>query len=148
MNIWRPSSSIRVKALGLAWRDTALLASEVLDDHGAIKGVRPLGGTVEFGETWQSALKREFREELGAEIELSGTSDVLENIYKHHDAIGHEVIFISPIIFLDKSFYLKDEIIFTESNGVECRAAWFELDDLANGELELFPKNLRAMLNG
>lgn len=51
MNIWRPPSRIRVKALGLHWLNGRLLAAEVYDDAGRIKGVRSLGGGVEFGET-------------------------------------------------------------------------------------------------
>lgn len=37
-----------------------LLAMEILNDAGDNNGVRPLGGTVEFGETWRDALIREF----------------------------------------------------------------------------------------
>ena len=65
MNSWRPSPQIRVKALGLHWRDGKLLAAEVRDDAGHIRGVRPLGGSVEFGETARAAVIREFQEELG-----------------------------------------------------------------------------------
>ncbi|MBO9472400.1 NUDIX domain-containing protein [Shimia sp. R10_1] len=61
---WRPHNSIRVKALGLHWRENRLLAARVFDDSGKLKGVRPLGGTIEFGETAQNALLREFHEEL------------------------------------------------------------------------------------
>ena len=56
MTVWRPKPAIRVIAIGLHWRDDRLLAVEVNDDHGAVKGVRPLGGGVEFGETWRDAL--------------------------------------------------------------------------------------------
>jgi hypothetical protein len=52
MNIWRPSQNIRVIAIGLNWRGDRLLAVEVLNDEAKLKGVRPLGGGVEFGETW------------------------------------------------------------------------------------------------
>ena len=88
MTPWRPSSTIRVKALGLHWREGCLLASEVNRDDGTLKGVRPLGGTVEFGETWQDALIREFQEEIGVGIELIGDPIVLENIYSHHGLWG------------------------------------------------------------
>ena len=65
MTVWRPSQTIRLKALGLHWRKGRLLAAEILDDAGRVKGVRPLGGTVEFGETAEAAVRREFHEELG-----------------------------------------------------------------------------------
>ena len=55
-----PLAHIRVVAIGLHWRDGRLLAAEVRDDAGGIKGVRPLGGEVAFGEGWRyfSNLKR------------------------------------------------------------------------------------------
>jgi hypothetical protein len=72
MNTWRPAPRIRVKALGLHWRGDRLLAAEVLDDAGHVKGVRPLGGTVEFGETAEMAVIREFQEELGIVVKTNG----------------------------------------------------------------------------
>ena len=99
MTPWRPSSTIRVQALGLHWRDGCLLASKVNRDDGTLKRGRPLGGTVEFGELWQYALIREFQEEIGVGIELNGDPIVLENIYTRHGALGHEILFVSEIIF-------------------------------------------------
>lgn len=70
MTTWRPPSHIRVKALGLHWRAGKLLAAEVRTDSGRIKGVRPLGGSVEFGETAKEAVIREFKEELGVDVSV------------------------------------------------------------------------------
>jgi hypothetical protein len=60
-----------------------LLAAEVYDDAGRVKGVRPLGGSVEFGETARDAVIREFKEELGAEIAITGEPVFIENIFVH-----------------------------------------------------------------
>ncbi|MFT5623572.1 MAG: hypothetical protein ACI8Z0_000060 [Lentimonas sp.] len=83
MNIWRPQQNIQVKALGLVWRKGLLLASEIYLDDGTVKGVRPLGGRLEFGETWRDALVREFNEELSVTVEVVGEPMILENIYTH-----------------------------------------------------------------
>ncbi len=83
MTIWRPANVIPVKALAQIWQDDALLLMEIYDDLGNVKGMRPLGGTVEFGEPWQDALQREFLEELGVRITLGSEHFVLENIYEH-----------------------------------------------------------------
>lgn len=148
MTIWRPKKSIRVKALGLIWRDGYLLASEIYQDDGTIKGVRPLGGTVEFGETWQQALIREFQEELGYQIEVVGDPLVLENIYTHYGEIGHEVVFVSDIK-LPAAFYTqKGPIEFFEDNGHKCVARWFDLSTLGLGGLELYPAGLKDALQG
>lgn len=70
-----------MKALGLHWRGDRLLAAEVLDDAGRIKGVHPLGGTVEFGETAEAAVIREFREELGIKVKTHGARFHEEYLY-------------------------------------------------------------------
>jgi 8-oxo-dGTP pyrophosphatase MutT (NUDIX family) len=71
MTTWRPHPHIRVVAIGLHWRDGRLLAAEVRDDAGRLKGVRPLGGEIEFGESWRAALVREFHEELDIDITIT-----------------------------------------------------------------------------
>lgn len=146
MSIWRPSSTIQVKALGLVWRDNALLASEIPTDEGRVKGVRPLGGTVEFGEIWQDTLTREFQEELGTDVKLTGQSTVLENIYSHHGVIGHEVIFLSNVVFVNKTLYSQDEIIFSEDDGTVCKARWFNPAELAKNGPEKYPNGLLEKL--
>src|SRR4051794_697255 len=70
MTTWRLHSHIRVVAISLHWRNDRLLAAEVRDDAGRIKGMRPLGGETEFGESWQAALVRNFHEELGIGISM------------------------------------------------------------------------------
>lgn len=144
---WRPAASIKVKALGLHWREGKLLAVEVRDDQGLLTGVRPLGGSIEFGECWQSALVREFKEELSVDIEIKGAPLVMENVYTHEGEIGHEVLFICEVLFSTELFKGKAVIEFHEGSGTPCIARWFDLDalDLPDGP-ELFPKGLKAAL--
>ena len=102
--VWRPRGHIRVIALGLHWRAGRLLAAEVRDDAGRLKGVRPLGGGVDFGETAAAALQREFMEELGVEIAIAGAPVVMENIYRHEGAAAPVLVLlpvtrICPIMF-------------------------------------------------
>ncbi|UTS81751.1 NUDIX hydrolase [Phaeobacter piscinae] len=146
MTIWRPAQSIRVKTIGLPWRKGHFLAAEVPDDSGQTKGVRPLGGTVEFGETWQQALQREFQEELGVEITTIGAPVVLENIYQHEGQTGHEIIFAAQVTWPDTEHLAGDTIEFFEDNGLKCIARWFHPDALETGGTELFPTGLKAHL--
>lgn len=149
MNSWRPSQHVKVKAIGLHWRDGRLLAAEVYNDHGKLKGVRPLGGGVEFGEPWQTALTREFKEELGVEIEVLGAPLVMENIYTHHGAVGHEVLFIGEVRFSTEAFAGREVIEFFEDSGVPCTARWFDLAELDSPHgPALFPTGLKQLLLG
>ncbi|SPF79952.1 NUDIX hydrolase [Pseudoprimorskyibacter insulae] len=145
MHRWRPAQSIRVKALGLHWRGGKLLAAEVYDDAGHLKGVRPLGGSVNFSEPAEAAVIREFQEELGVQATITGAPLVIENLYSHEGQQGHEVIFLFPLTFPSNNF--GDTIHFTEDSGTPCIARWFDLADLDQpGGPELYPSGLKALL--
>ena len=146
MNIWRLQQHIQVKALGLVWRDGLLLASEIYLDDGTVKGVRPLGGRLEFGETWRDALVREFDEELGLAVEVIGKPLVLENIFTHQGVIGHEITFVSDVAFPANAYIEEGPIEYFEDNGEKCLARWYDVTQLDCGDLELYPNGLKARL--
>ncbi|TYC52330.1 NUDIX domain-containing protein [Rhodobacterales bacterium] len=146
MTIWRPVNSISVKALALIWRDDALLVTEVFNDLGQATGVRPLGGTVEFGEPWRDALQREFLEELGARITLSDKHFVMENLYEHQGTLGHEIVFLCPARFDETTFYQRNSFDFLESDESSETARWVTLEELSLRQLELYPAGLRQRL--
>ncbi|WP_337267663.1 NUDIX hydrolase [Oryzifoliimicrobium ureilyticus] len=146
MAIWKPRDIIKAKVLGIVWRGPELLAAEVYDSDGALKGVRPLGGSAEFGETREEALRREFKEELGCSITISSTWHFFENIFVHEGALGHEMIFAAKIELDNEELYRKDRITFFEIDGHEEVAGWFTLQDLASKEIPLFPNGLSEAL--
>jgi len=143
---WRPAKTIAVKVIGLALHKGCLLAAEIYDDKGNIKGVRPLGGHIEFGETRKLALRREFVEELDTQIEITGSWHVFENLYEHEGVVGHEYIHCAAIGLLDASLYEQERIVFCEDSGAECIARWFSVDDCKRGEIALFPTGLVDIL--
>lgn len=144
--VWRPLQEVQVKVIGICINRKLLLAMEVHDDRGEIKGVRPLGGHVEFGETRERALAREFREELNTDIVTAGNWRTFENIYTHEGQLGHEYIHAISIALVDKSLYSQQVIVFSEDSGAECKARWIELRKLRNGEIPLFPDGLAESL--
>lgn len=138
-----------MKALGLHWRGDRLLAAEVTDDRGRVKGVRPLGGTVEFGETVEAAVIREFREELGITVQTKAPPVFMENLFTHEGRPGHEILAIFDVIFPPGAFENETRIAFHEDSGTECFAEWFDPDDLdVPGRPQLFPHGLKAYLTG
>ncbi|MCJ8144522.1 NUDIX domain-containing protein [Ancylobacter sp. A5.8] len=146
MTPWRPRAHIRVVAIGLHWREGRLLAAEVRDDAGRLKGVRPLGGGVEFGESWRDALAREFREELGLDVHVGPCRAVLENIFSHEGATGHEVVFVADVVFPPGVLDEAESVDFEEDGGQPCRARWYALETLDGDGPALFPSGLKRML--
>ena len=147
MNKWRPKSKIRLKSLGLHWRNGKMLAAEDYDDAGKIKGVRPLGGSVEFGETVQAAVIREFKEELNIDVKITSQPFFIENIYTHEGISGHEILAIFDVQFPAGAFDSKDRIQFYEDNGQTCFAEWFALDELDCSDCpDLYPTGLKKHL--
>lgn len=147
MTIWRPSSSISVKAMALIWQDDALLLSEIQDDSGRVTGMRPLGGSVEFGEPWRDALQREFLEELGTRITLLDNHFVMENLYEHHGVTGHEIVFLCHAHFTDASYYRMDTLVYEINEETMGTAKWITLAELAAKGLELYPAGLAEKLS-
>ena len=112
---------------------------------GGLLFYRPLGGSVEPGETSQKAIEREIREELGEEIENVELLGVLEEIFTHEGLPGHEVIFIYDAEFIDKRVYGKPLMVAKESDGTSLNVAWKNLD-FFNGDHRLVPVELKALL--
>jgi 8-oxo-dGTP pyrophosphatase MutT (NUDIX family) len=141
VTVWTPSPTIAVKVIGLAWRGEQLLLAEVEGRDGRVKGMRPLGGSVEFGETREAALQREFVEELRCEIAVTGPWHAFENIYRHEGATGHEVVFAANVRLGDGDLYRCDRFHFLEHEGTRCSAVWLAPLCLPAG-VELYPAGL------
>lgn len=142
---WRPPQRIPVKVLGLVWNEGRLLAAQVTRDDGTVKGIRPPGGSIEFGETREQALEREFMEELGCGIVIEGPWMAFENLFLHEGAQGHEFLFAANIRLLDESFYGRPEIVLVEHDQSVWTARWFAPHALPDG-VELYPAGLASHL--
>jgi len=141
MSTWRPPSIVRPIAIGIIRRGDELLLMVVRSDDGAIKGYRPLGGSIEFGERASGALKREFMEELGLSLAEPMLLTVLENLYTHHGTTGHEIVFVFETSLMDASAYHKERFSY-EDGGVRNDVEWVALARFRAGEVALFPAGL------
>lgn len=108
--------SIRNISVGLPIRDGHVL---VLDGVDSVTGKvfhRAIGGGIEFGETAEAALRREFVEELGISLGRVTLLDVAENIFEFEGEPGHEIAHIFGVesdeidaIPLDAELHVLDE---------------------------------------
>jgi ADP-ribose pyrophosphatase YjhB (NUDIX family) len=100
------------------------------------------GGGVEFGETAEQALRREMREELGAEITDLNPLFVSEEIFKVQGLVYHEIIFLYEGRFADPSFYAQAVIPYVEGPEPRAKAIWMPISVFVLGEKRLLPKRL------
>ena len=145
MSTWRPPSIVRPIAVGVVRRRDELLLMAVRDDDGTLKGWRPLGGTIEFGERAAAALQREFAEEIGAALAEPELLAVIESLYSHHGAAGHEIVFVFEARFADTADYSREAFTF-DDGGVCNDVRWVALARFRRGEAELFPSSLLERL--
>lgn len=140
------SRRIRTIAIGVLIEQDRLLAMRVLDQTGAMCGVRPLGGGIEFGETSAATLMREFREEIGAEIVVGGATVAFESLFTYSGRDYHEIVIARPARFRDAEAPRQEEYEIVEDGGLVFTASWFSLAALRAADPPLFPIGLAAKL--
>lgn len=138
---WYPPQRVRPVAIGLVRKDDRLLLMAVRDESGMLVGWRPLGGGIEFTEAASDALVREFREELGEEIEIGEPDFVMENLYRHNGKDGHEIVFVFEVRFSNPTAYGPERFAFCDG-GTAVTAGWLPLDAFKAGRQTLFPDGL------
>ena len=136
--------SILVKALCIIEKDDKLLACKGYDSVKKETFFRLVGGTVNFGEKIEEALRREIKEELNSEIENLKFLTVVENIFTYEREAGHEICFIYKSDLSNKEVYKKNHItIDTE----DFPAEWVPISDILAGKVKLYPAfNYKKML--
>lgn len=107
---------IRNLAVGLPVRDGYVLLSGATNSVKGEAFYRAIGRGIEFGETADVALRREFEEELDVALERVQLLGVLENIFEYEGFAGHEIVHVFAVtakeldvIPIDADLHVLDE---------------------------------------
>ena len=141
------SGTVRPVALCVIRRDDKLLVSEGYDTEKRDHYYRPLGGTIEFGESSRITAAREMAEELNTEVRNIRWLGVVENIFTVHGQLGHEIVMLYEADFVDEGMYRRCPIWGQEDDGSPIKAVWKPIDDFRAGRGRLVPEGLLAMLD-
>jgi len=136
---------IRVLALGLIRSGDRIFISEGYDPVKQQTFYRALGGGVDFGETSLIALRREFQEEIQAELTNIRYLGCLENIFTFNDQPGHEILQIYQCDFVDQKFYQLEQLVFSEGDRQKT-ALWVNIERFKSGKLRLVPETFLEYL--
>ena len=131
---------LNVRAAGLIIHNgKILLHKNVNSDHYAL-----IGGRVEIGENSADTVKREIKEELGKDIEISGYISTSENFCEMKGSKYHEIMFVHKIEFTNE----EDKKIEYTMKNVEgkdyLQYEWIDLDRI--DEYPLLPKVIKEVL--
>jgi len=133
---------IRPIALGLAIKNNKVLVSEGYDKVKDQTFYRCLGGGIEFLEKSDEALKREFKEEIGADVTVKDFLGLQENIFTFNGKNGHELIFIYSVDINDCD-YKEEYNIIDEVNSI---AKWIDIEGFKSGKEILYPTEVLKYL--
>ena len=137
---------MRAIAIGvLLFRDHVLCAR----GHDSVKDQtfhRPLGGTIEFGEPAADAVVREFREELGRDVEVVESLGVVENLFTLEGGQGHEVVFEFVVRFAPGHEPPDLEPLTAVEGDATFEADWLPLAEVLAGTHRVYPDALPERL--
>lgn len=143
---YQPPQYIRALTLAVIRKGSAILVHKGFDSNKQQYYYRPLGGGIEFGETYYDAIRREITEEICAELCNISLLAWTENIFTYEGMQGHEIITLCNADFTDAELYNQEHI-----NGAEGTrqfiAEWKTAEDFTE-QTPLYPTQLFALLFG
>ena len=122
-----------------------ILVAEYFDRKKEQTFYRPLGGTIEFGERGEEAVRRELHEEIAADLGEVRYLGMLENIYTYEGRGGHEIVLVYDGRLSDERLYQKESLQGDEF-GQPFKVVWKRLDEYGAGKPPVYPDGLLELL--
>lgn len=120
--------AIRNIAVGLPVKDGHVLVLEGRDSSKAEDFYRAIGGGIEFGERAEQALRREFREELGVQLDAAHLLGVFENLFTYEGEEAHEIAHIFAVTSSEIDALPLDAVLEVLDEGSPVR--WVSIDSI------------------
>ncbi|WP_051266476.1 NUDIX domain-containing protein [Nakamurella lactea] len=127
----------RAIAVGLPCRDGHVLVSEGRDRRTGREFFRALGGGIETGETGDQALRREFNEELGVQLDQVDFLGTAVTRFEFEGTEWHETAHIFAVESSEISAMPIDVTLRVRDNGDLVR--WVALDPIEPANKPLYP---------
>lgn len=135
------ANRIRPLAVAVVRYEGKVLAVRGVDRVKNQEFFRLPGGGIEFGETAEQTLQREFAEEFGVEIKVGRRLGVAENIFCYEGKNGHEIVFVFEAFLADEKLYSPAGLPFVEPGMEDPVARWVAMTP----ETRLYPEAVRQL---
>ncbi|MES3024535.1 MAG: NUDIX domain-containing protein [Pseudomonadota bacterium] len=132
-------SSIRVKAVAVLRHGDAYLVECGVDPASGYTFYRAVGGSLEFGEGAEAAVRREWREELALALPELALAGVLENNFTYAGRPGHEIVFVYLGSATPAIASLPSGHTTIDADGTLHRIEWIHLPAAPSTDLPLVP---------
>jgi ADP-ribose pyrophosphatase YjhB (NUDIX family) len=141
------AGTIRPIAICLLRRGHEILVFRAHDPVDDLAYYRPLGGGILFGERSEDTVRRELREEIGAELERVSLVGVFENTFEMDGVPAHEIVFVYEAAFADRDLYRREMFEVTEESET-LDGVWRDLDAFDMATAPLYPTGLLDLIRG
>ena len=131
------NKKIIAKALCIFKKEGKILLCKGYDSVKKETFYRIVGGTLNFGEKAEEAIRREIIEELNSEIENLEFITVVENIFTFEGKAGHEICFIYKGDLTNRKIYKKKHIPINDEG---FPTEWVSISDILTGKVILYPE--------
>lgn len=103
-----------------------------------------IGGRVEIGENSADTIKREIKEEIGKDIEITGYISTIENFFEMKGKKYHEIMFVHKVEFVNEDDK-KIEYTLKNIEGKDyLQYEWIDLDSIE--DYPLLPNAIKSVL--
>lgn len=131
---------LNVRAAGIIIHNNkVLLHRNINENHYAL-----IGGRVEIGENSADTVKREIKEELGKDVEITGYISTIENFFEIKGSKYHEIMFVHKIELTNE----EDKNIEYTMKNIEgkdyLKYEWIDLDKI--DDCPLMPSIMKDIL--
>lgn len=131
---------LNIRAAGIIIHNGKVLVHRNINsDHYAL-----IGGRVEIGENSADTVKREIKEELGKDIEITGYISTIENFFEMKESKYHEIMFIHKVEFADEADKKIEYTIKNVEGKDYLQYEWLDLDKIE--EYPLVPNAVKDIL--
>ena len=131
---------LNIRAAGVMIHNGKILAHK----NGKSGHYALIGGRVEIGENSEDTIKREIKEELGKDVQITGYVSTIENFFEMKGSKYHEIMFVYGIEFINEEDKKIDYVMKNIEGKDYLQYEWIELDRIE--EYTLLPKVLKEVL--